>query len=428
VSASSPATSAPVAQQVVVIGGGIIGVSAARELVLAGHEVTLVDEGVAAGSSAGNAGLLVPSYATPMSTPQNLLAGVSSFGREGSPLTLSAPVRPSTAAWLARFALACRPGRVRRDTARLLELARWSHDAYHRLQDEGLDLGLRRSGWLWTSTAAEPAALRRTASRLRAAGAVCEVVDAEGAHALEPGLAQDVRAGIWFPEESVLDPATATRALFDDARRHGVRWEPARVLGCRRSAGRVQAVRTTRGDVEADHVVIATGADTRAVGRLFGLRVPIEAGYGWSVTLRDDVGVLAHPLLDVERHVVISPLRGQVRITGGMELGGRPGSTPRPQDVQRLQEVGRALVPALGGLEQVAAWRGARPMTASGLPLVEGARGLAGVTVAAGHGPLGMTLAPSTARRVVQQVADDRARRPRSPAAADPPPPRRNDS
>ncbi|HYH35096.1 MAG TPA: FAD-dependent oxidoreductase [Nocardioides sp.] len=396
-------------EHVVVVGAGIIGAAVARDLAASGRRVTVLDTSPGTGSTAGNAGLVVPSYATPMSTPENLLAGLRSLGRPSAPLTFALPLGPATVGWLLRFVLACRPARVRRDTAELHRLARWSHDAYHAMQRDGLDLGLRRAGWLWASSVEPPDGLRRTAERLRRAGATCEVLDAPGARALEPGLGDVVTSGLWFPEESVLDPGRASAALLADAVARGARLRTEKVVGVERRGRRVHAVRTDHGVIEAERFVLATGARVRGTARLFGLRVPVQPGYGWSVTLGGGRDVVQHALMDLERHVVISPMGDQVRITGGMEFGGRPGSPPRSAALEHLREAGFTLVPGLRRLEQVDAWRGARPMTPSGLPVVGRRRGAPNVVVAAGHGPLGITLAPSTARRVVEvldEIAD----------------------
>lgn len=386
--------------RVLVVGGGIVGSATALALARAGYQTTVVDPAPGAGASAGNAGLVVPSYATPMSTPANLGAGLRALGGGGGGPALALPLGPATASWLVRFALACRPGRVRRDTVRLHRLAQESHEAYYRLQSEGLDLRLRRAGWLWVTTRGSAGRLAADAARLRAAGATCDVVDADGVRALEPAVGGPARAGLWFPDESVVDPSRACAALLGAAVEGGAVVRATSVLEVDRREGRVRSVLTGQGRLEVDHVVLATGASTRAVGRMFGVRAPVEPGYGWSLTLAGG-GVVQRALMDLDDHVVISPFGDAVRVTGGMEFGGRPGASPRPEALQHLRDVATRLVPRLAELEEVRSWRGARPMTPSGVPVVGRRRGTANVVVAAGHGPLGVTLAPSTAAGVL---------------------------
>lgn len=388
---------------VLIVGAGIIGAGIASALSRQGLDVVLVDPGAGEGSSAGNAGLVVPSYVVPMSTPENLWAGVRSLGSRSAAVTFGWPLGLQTVRWLTRFTLACRAPRVRRDTAVLHRLARESLELYDEMRAGGLDLGLRRRGWLWLLTGSEQTALTKTVEKLRVAGAVCEPVDADGAHTLQPNLGRAVTGGVWFPHESVMDPAHATQVLLEDAIAHGARLVPERVVAVDSRGPTVRTVRTQSRSLEADQFVIATGAASRDTGRLFGVRVPIEPGYGWSVTLDDPSGLLEHALMGVEKHVVISPLPGRIRVTGGMRFGGRGGNRSRDGDITALRAAAEVLVPQLGDLAVVRTWQGARPMTPSGLPIVRrvDARNL---VIAAGHGPLGVTLAPSTVKAVTREL------------------------
>ena len=391
------------ASAVLIVGAGIIGAGIASALSRQGADVVLVDPDPGEGSSAGNAGLVVPSYATPMSTPENLRTGVRSLGSRSAAVTFERPLGLQTVLWMARFTMACRTRRVRRDTAVLHRLARQSLELYDEMREDGLDLGLRQRGWLWLLTGSDQTSVTRTVEGLRVAGAVCEPVDADEAHALQPNLSRAVMGGVWFPHESVMDPAQATQTLLQDAIAHGARLVPERVVGVDSRGQTVRAVRTQSRSLDADQFVIATGAASRDTGRLFGVRVPIEPGYGWSVTLDDPSGLLEHALMGVEDHVVISPLPGRIRVTGGMRFGGRGGNQPRDDDIKALRAAAEVLVPQLRDLAVVSKWQGARPMTPSGLPIVRrvDARNL---VIAAGHGPLGVTLAPSTVKTAMREL------------------------
>ncbi|GAB3288225.1 NAD(P)/FAD-dependent oxidoreductase [Parasphingorhabdus pacifica] len=389
---------------IVIVGAGIVGAGLASALSRRGADVVLVDPHIGEGASAGNAGMVVPSYATPMSTPENLRTAVRSFGSRSAAVNFAWPLGARTLGWMGQFALACRTRRVKRDTAVLHRLASESLQLYKQMCDEGLDLGVRECGWLWLTTdRAEKSSLTRTVHGLREAGAVCEQMGADEAREVQAGLGPSVAGGVWFPHESVLDPAKATTALIEDAVEHGARVIREEVVGVHREGTEVRTVRTRSHVLSSDQFVIAAGAASRDVGRLFGVRVPIEPGYGWSVTLDDHAGVLRHALMSVEDHVVISPLPGRVRITGGMQFGGRGGSRPRDSDVRALRVAAETVMPPLGDLPKESAWQGARPMTASGLPIVRRA-GATNIVIAAGHGPLGMTLAPSTVRAAAREL------------------------
>lgn len=145
------------------------------------------------------------------------------------------------------------------------------------------------------------------------------------------------------------------------------------------------------------------GASSRETGKALGVRVPVEPGYGWSVTLEDQDRSVSRALMGMEDHVVISPMPERVRITGGMRFGGMRIAVPADSDISALRQGAEALLPELRHLPELSRWQGARPMTASGVPII-GQRKYENLTVAAGHGPLGVTLAPVTVDKVHEIV------------------------
>jgi D-amino-acid dehydrogenase len=389
---------------VVVIGGGIIGAFVALRLARAGASVAVVDPAPGDGASSGNAGMLVPSYCVPMANPAVLVDGVRAIIGGGSAVALRRPLALSTLGWLARFALASRPGRARRDARRLAALAAGAADAYAEFADsEGVDIGLRRSGWLYVSRRPGVLAAQvRAAARLQGLGIRHEVLDPSGLREREPGLSHDLVGGVLYPDDALVDPEAATRAVLGSALRHGARLHREQVVGVETDGrGGVRAVRTPQGTFAGRTFVLATGAHSREVGRLFGLRLPVEPGFGWSTTLPTPPGLSApttHALMGADEHIVVSPGGSAVRVTGGMQFGGRPTSAADPAAIAELRSAAERLLPALRAHPSGTAWRGARPMTPSGLPII-GPLGR-NVVAAIGHGTLGMTLAPATGRLV----------------------------
>lgn len=383
---------------VAVIGGGAIGASVAAAIAAQRHSVLLIDPLPGSGASKGNAGLIVPSFSMPMSTPENLIAGLRSLGSRSSALTFARPVQVRTLAWLLAFVLQCRRRRVRRDAATLFELATRSHQMYWEMAAHDMNVEIRTAGWLWCYESKH--AFGRapdTAGELRRIGAVCEVLSGSEAAGVVTGLSRSVVGALWFPFESVIDPQRTTQALLQRAIHSGVNVLRERVVGAIRRQSRIEALMTTNRIVPIRHVVIAAGGESREVGRRMGVRVPVERGSGWSVTLGGDSARLPSALMSVARHVVISPLTDGIRVTGGMQFGGVSTSEPSLDQLRQLRIGAERLLPWSSGLEVVDMWRGARPMTTTGLPLVGQVGGAdSNVFVATGHGPLGMTLAPIT--------------------------------
>lgn len=388
----------PERADVVVIGGGVVGSCVAYFLARSGIDVVVLDPAPGKGASAGNAGLVVPSYTLPMSNPDALVTGLRSLlGR--APATLASPVSARTLAWLARFVLASRPGRAWRDVRVLHELAEFSRRGYDQLRSEA-DFPLWSNGFLHLVRDRRTwAAEVRTARKLAAIGVRSEELGPDALAAVEPGLESGFVGAIRFPGDAALDPERTTRAFAEAAVRHGAVFHAERVVGVRTVAGRIEVVETTGPTVAGRAFVLATGADTAAVGRLFGVRLPVEPGYGWSLTLPTHAPLLRHAVQFADEHVVVNSGPDRIRMTGGMEFGGRASQAPRPEAIATLRAVAEAAIPAMRTItDSGVAWRGARPMTPSGLPIIRPVRD--NLVAATGHGPLGVTLAPATGRIV----------------------------
>ncbi|WP_158578925.1 NAD(P)/FAD-dependent oxidoreductase [Spongiactinospora rosea] len=387
---------------VVIVGAGVIGAFAAYYLARAGERVVVLDPDPGGGASAGNAGLLVPSYSRPMAHPQALAEGVRAVLGGGHDITLRRPLRAGTLAWMARFALAARPGRAWRTAPRLAAMAARSLRLYTEFADaERLDIGLRDAGLLAVSRDRRTLdAQRRTAERLARLGVAAEVLDPAAVADAEPGLGP-VAGGVRFPGDALLDPLDATRAALTAAERHGAVLVRTAARRIRHVNGQVTGVDTEAGPVAATTVVLAAGTSSVALARSAGVRLPVEPGHGWSLTLPVAEPLLRHAVLDLDAHVVLAQRADRLRLTGGMELGGPP-APPTPERFASLRRTAAGLLPGAALGEPGDQWHGARPMTPDGLPIVRRTR--PGLVVATGHGQLGMTLAPATGELIAADL------------------------
>lgn len=393
------------AADVVVVGGGAIGVAAAYELARGGADVVLLERGpeLGMGCSWGNAGLLVPSHATPLATPANLRRGLRFLLDPDGPLKLRA--RPALAPWLVRFALASTARREREATALVRALCRESLDLHAGLAAAGLPTGFERRGVLDVySTEAGFAEGRAEAAEHASAGLATEVLDAEAAAALEPALAA-CAGGVHFPEEAHADPGAFVTAVGAAAAEAGASIRlGAEVVGLAVRGRRVVHVVTTAGPVAADTVVLAAGAWTPRIARDASLFVPVEGGKGYHVELEAGEGDPRIPLFLQEERVVVTPLPGRVRLAGTLELCGLDLSVDRRR-VAAVERAGRAAVRGLDGRRTLGLWRGLRPCTPDGLPIVGRSSRAENVVLATGHAMLGFTLAPLTGRLVAELIA-----------------------
>jgi D-amino-acid dehydrogenase len=393
---------------VVVVGGGVIGVCAAYYLRRAGLDVILLDKtAVAAGSSYGNAGLIVPSHSVPLAAPGVWLKGLRWMLSPESPFYIKPRPSPELLSWLWKFRAACTPGHVARALPLLRDLSFASLDLFRELAAlPGLGFGFHQDGALTVfRTAAAYEAASEDARRLGQAGIATKFLDGPAARALEPALRPEVIGAILFPEDAHLVPDRFVRGLAGIAAAGGVRIQaPAEVLGFRTAGRRVVAVETTRGDLAADEVVLAAGAWSAEVGRALGLRLPIQAAKGYSVTWERPADGPRMPVLLGEGRAAVTPMEDTLRVAGTLELAGLDLSINR----RRVGAVVRAAASYIAGVEGYTVreiWRGLRPCTPDGLPLLGRPAGWENVILATGHAMIGVSLGPITGKLVAELVA-----------------------
>ena len=391
---------------VAVIGGGAVGVCSALELARQGASVALLERGadLAWGCSAGNAGIVGPSHVLPLASPAAVRDGLRWMTRPDSPFY----VRPSYAAvpWLVRFTANATPARVRRSRSVLRDLAIQSAAMHASFADEGLDSGYRRTGLL--NVFADPRAFQeaaRDAHRDEHDGIRSELLSPDDMSAAGAALASPGAGVIRYPDEAHCDPFRFVKAVGARAETLGVSVRTGvEVLEMRRQGERVRSLWTTGGEMAVGEVVVAAGVWTSRFASALGVEIPIAAGKGYHVDVPAAEGDPQVPIWLHEDRVVITPLGGRVRFAGTMELAGLNEAVSRRRVDAIRAAVGRAL-PALAQRPTLEVWRGLRPCTPDGLPVIGRPPGIENVTLAAGHGMWGLQLAPVTALLVAQLVA-----------------------
>jgi D-amino-acid dehydrogenase len=413
-------------RRVVVIGGGVIGVCSAYYLARAGADVTVVERGdVAAGSSYGNAGLVVPSHAVPLAAPGVLWRGLRWLANPESPFWIRPRLDPALASWLWRFQRHCTDAHVRRTMPVLRDLSQASLALYEELAAlPGLDFGFRRDGVLTVYRTAEGlAGGRHEAELLESVGIGAKLLDAAAARALEPALAPGITGGLHFPDDAHLTPDRFVRGLARVAAGLGVRVQTqTEALGFARAGRRLTAVETTRGPLSCDEVVLAAGSWSPGLGRALGVSVPIQAAKGYSVTYQAPPDGPRMPLLAAEARFAVTPMRTEtgrtLRLGGTLELAGLDLSINRRR-VDAIRRAARDYVRLPEEPPLVEIWRGLRPCTPDGLPLVGRPRAWDNLVLAAGHAMIGMSLGPITGHLVAALVAGEKPALDLAPLAPD---------
>ena len=398
-------------QQVVVVGAGMVGLATAWFLQEHGAQVTIVDRtGVLAGSSRGNAGWLAPALTLPLPDPAILATGALAALKPSSPVYVPPTADPRLLKWLVSFTRHCTPGKWRSAMEVFTAANRQALAAFDELAVEeptkSADPFLAAF-----RTEKDRAVLVEEFENVAALGGLTdfELLDGGAVHGLEPALGEQVSCGIRLHGQRFIDPGRYVTSLAEAVQQRGADLVLASVDGVD-AQGRGVVVRTSNGPVTADAVVVAAGAWLSQLVRPHGVRAFVQAGRGYSFSVRPESQPRG-PVYFPTQRVACTPLgapgaEDMFRVAGMMEFR-RPDAPLDPRRVAAIVDAARPMLRGVDWEARTDEWVGSRPCTADGLPLV-GATRTAGVHVAGGHGMWGIALGPLTGRLVADQVMQGR--------------------
>jgi D-amino-acid dehydrogenase len=394
---------------VVIVGGGLIGLSSALALHERGAEVTVIDAAaLGSGAARGNAGFLCPTLLAPLPGPGMLRNAARALVHRDGALRIRPGAVPSLARWGVRFARASTTRRSEAGRAALAALGRGQPERLARLVASGVEVAAGEEIVVPFHDSGLAERFHAELQHMDALGVPGPgaLLDGGAVRHLVPALTEHVTAGFVLPGNRAADPRRFVDSLIAVLRARGVQLiEHRTITGFDVVGDRVGRVRMAEGDVDVSELVLAAGAGLRALGRRLGLRLEVIAGQGYNVAL-PTTERLGRPVIVEEAHAVATPFDDRIRLGGTMELtGGSPSFDPR-----RVDAVVRSMRSYLdldwaGGSD---VWSGSRPMSADGLPLLGRTRRFDNVVVAGGHGMYGFTLAPATASVVADLVVDRR--------------------
>ncbi len=396
---------------VVVVGGGIVGLSCAWFLRAAGADVIVFEaaERTGAGASRGNAGAICPSLVEPLAAPGMVRTALEDLRRPDAALYVHPAFMPQMAGFLMRFRRAGKASAYDRGLHALVQLARGAAAAHDRLAESGIGLHTRRDGYLVVYRERDAAAAAHARVVGMATLGVCAapepLLGAAALRATEPLLGDEAVAGFVIPGERWADPSSLLDDLTDAARRAGIEVRTHAPVTAIHDLGDGVELDTANCAVAGAAVVVAAGVWARDLVAPLGVKLTMQAGKGYSFALHP--ARMPERLLELaDAHVMATPMGSRLRIAGTMEFD---GTTDRFRPA-RIDAIVRRLAPILPAVDLSARteeWVGPRPMTPDGLPILGPLAGHPRVVLATGHNMLGMTLGPVTGQVVAGLVCGD---------------------
>ena len=405
--------------KIAVIGAGIIGVTTAYELACDGHEVTVFERRGAAAEEASfaNAGIVAPGYVTPWAAPGMPLKVLKNLFSPHAAVKVGLPLSGSELAWMWRWLRACTPHTYLAHRTQLQRLAFYSRTRLHQITaDLKLDYDRSDGYMVLLRSQSDSDMVQPGLQVLREAGVAFTELDAAGARHIEPALNPDTAflGAIHLPGDEVGNCRQFCLMLKNESQALGVEFAFNTTVAGLAHASRNRACAVQIAGETAprafDAVVMCAGLASAQLLRPLGLKIPMAAVYGYSLTapIREAHGeplnAPVSAVMDERYKVAISRLGHHVRVAGSAEIGGAP-ERHRASSVQTLYKVLHDWYPgAVAPTGAVQIWKGARPMLPDGPPVV-GQSGVPGLWLNLGHGSSGWALSCGSARALADMVA-----------------------
>lgn len=395
--------------RIIIIGGGIIGLSCAYYLQQSGHEVIVIDDtDMTDGASYGNAGHIVPSHFVPLASPGIVAQGMRWMLNSSSPFYIKPRLDMDLIRWGFSFWKNSNEKTMQQNIPHLHLLLTLSRDLFEEMTKElGNTFSMKEKGILIVYKTAESEKHEQVlAKQAEQMGMQPQILSAQQVQGLESSTTIDVRGGIIYKDDAHLHPGLFTKSLKDHLVTKGVKIiSESAVTGFEKSGNKINAVITHKEKITADEFVLANGAWLPSLAKKSGINILMQAGKGYSITYENFIPQLQYPAILVDHRVVTTPVGSDLRLAGTMEIN-TPGSPIMPKRVKAIVESVKKYYPDLDlpFTDANKAWSGLRPLSPDGLPYIGRHSKYTNLTIAGGHAMLGLSLATGTGKLVKEII------------------------
>lgn len=396
--------------KITIIGGGIIGLSSAYYLHAAGFEVEVIDQSdLSEGCSFGNAGMIVPSHFMPLATPGIITKGIRWMFNPKSPFYIKPRLNLELGQWLWQFYRACRPQKVAQAIPALRDFSLWSKELYQGLaQQPSLDFHYEEQGlmMLFKNVKNQKEEIE-TAEKANEIGIEAKILNAEEVRTYETGTATEIRGGVFYPGDAHLHPNRLMGQLISYLKKQGVTFRGnTTVTGFEYDHQKVQAIKTQgQGTIKVNQLLIAGGSWTPKILKWLGLKMLLQDGKGYSVTLKEQAERPKIPSILTEAKVAMTPMGNDLRIGGTLEISNL-SATINLKRVEGILEAVPRYYPniKIPTPDPASVWHGFRPCTPDGLPYIGPSKKYKNLTLATGHAMMGLSLGPATGQLIAEII------------------------
>lgn len=407
-------------KKVVVIGGGIVGLSTAYYLLQDGHQVTVIDKGnIDRGASFVNAGYLTPSHVIPLAAPGVLTKGIKWMFNSSSPFYMKPRLDPEFLQWAWYFKRSSTTRKVDAAIPVIKDINLLSKELYSELHDSKVlgEFHLEKKGLLMlykTDKAATDE--QRVAEIALKEGLEVKTLGGEELRKLEPSVADSVLGAVHYECDAHTTPGEFMSKLLAYLKQEGVEiLTNTEIDNVNLKNGTVVSVRSGEQEYTADYFILSSGAWSSKLAKQLGIKLPLQAGKGYRINVERPLDITI-PAVLCEAKVAITPMKGFTRFAGTMEFSGINHHI-RKERVEAIANTAQAYYRDLEiqAEERSQAQCGLRPVTPDGLPYIGMLGNTKNLAVATGHAMMGWSLGPATGKLISELIAGRKSSMPLEP-------------
>ena len=395
-----------------IIGGGIIGLCSAYYLEEAGIEVEVVEKtDLSDGCSFGNAGMIVPSHFIPLATPGIISKGLKWMFNPKSPFYIKPRLSSELIQWLWQFYQSCSREKVERAIPLMRDFQWLSKELYQDLaKNPDLDFLYKEDGILMLyrtkNAKKEEIEIAELANKV---GVEARILDQKAISEVEPVTKIDALGGIYYPGDAHIYPNRLMDGLIKYLKKRGVKfYDKTEVKSFKYQNDKIEAILTSKNEkIPIENLIVAGGSWTAKILKFLGIKMLLQDGKGYSITLKNAEENLSLPSLLAEAKIAMTPMGNDLRIGGTLEISNLSPKINRFRVEGILESVPKYypnLKPTLPSEENI--WHGFRPCTPDGLPYIGRSKKFKNLVISTGHAMMGLSLGPATGKLVSEIISE----------------------
>ena len=397
-------------KQVIIIGGGIIGLSTAYYLIEEGHQVTIIDKSnFSSGTSYVNAGYITPSHFMPLAAPGMINKGIKWMFNPMSPFYVKPRLNVDFLKWTWAFKKSATAKKVEKAIPVIKDINVLSRDLYEDIKaSENFKFHYERKGLLMCYQSDKVGEEEwKIGQRGIEEGLGVKNLSKKEVDVLEPNAKLNIKGAVYYDSDAHMTPTDFMSEMVTYLKSKGVVfYANEEVKDLEVSNGSISKITTNKQEFAADEFVLAAGSWSSLLTKKLGLQIPLQAGKGYRINVERETGITI-PAILCEAKVAVTPMQGFTRFAGTMEIAGINHKI-NPVRVQSIANAAKNYYSNLNisESEKASAECGLRPCSPDGLPYIGKSSKCKNLTIATGHAMMGWSLGPATGKLVSQVISE----------------------